>query len=150
MSDALDTAPADWTVGEVVTAAKMNTELRDKITAIANRLNDTGWITVAITNSAVKQYYAGSGPNYRVKNGICYFWGELGINNTTSYVGTFANLPPECRPANRVVFVCQASGSDRWSLSIQSNGDCGIENRYGPGTISTSVWLPFTVSWPVG
>lgn len=70
MTDALDTAPADWTVGEVVTAAKMNTELRDKMLAIAARLDDTGRVDINTAGFTPYTNFSSLNGWARRKNGI--------------------------------------------------------------------------------
>jgi len=55
-------------------------------------------------------------------------------------------LPPPARPLRQSIFRCQGSGEDSWGLQIATNGVV-LAGRYGPSTPTTSMWMPFAVTY---
>lgn len=59
---------------------------------------------------------------------------------------TMFTLDNKYRPSNDArTFVCQGSGTEKWILTVRSNGNVAA-SRY-TGSQSAGVWLPFSVSY---
>ena len=60
-------------------------------------------------------------------------------------------IPEEFRPSQRLVFVQQGSGSNRFILDINTNGVCYIDrysnNATAQNIISVGSWLNCNATW---
>lgn len=94
MSDALDITPRTWSVGEIVTAAELNTELRDKILAVANRMSDTGWISDPTQVTCVAGWSCGQFQVRKVGHLVCinFVFTRTGAAISGSATGNITNL----------------------------------------------------------
>lgn len=108
-------------------------------------LGDTGWIDIPI-QSPFGLYANGTFRAKRV-NGETHVQGTLTCNTANHITGTtrrvVGTLPPELVPEYTQVFVCQGSGTDRWTFEALSNGAL-TASRYS-GSQTTNVWLPLSV-----
>jgi hypothetical protein len=122
---------------------------------------DTGWVDVTLNSANFLAYATGNEPRVRRIGSIVYFQGAVKPANATTVTsvdgaGTYSTnnictIPAGFRvPSDwdEPTWVCQGSGDDRWSLRVYADGQV-IAHRYGPGTPSTSSWLPFNVSWTI-
>jgi len=124
---------------------------------VDSQLASTGWTVVPGWDSVNWTYYSGTstapGTN---KTGRTVEWratlkpnstaAVTALSGTTAGATPICTLPSELRPSTNVYSIQQGSGSDRYLLTIATNGVVAI-NRYGPGTASTSTWLPMYVNY---
>lgn len=142
MADALDITAADWTVGEVVTAAKMNTELRDKILAVAARLSDGGWKDIALlaTSGMTEKVNC----QYRIKAGVVYLRGAVGFTGSGWF--DIGDLPPEACPSVSNGYPASANSGVTMTIMMNSNG-----RIQGYFNATSGAWLYLGgVSFPLG
>lgn len=113
---------------------------------------DSGWQTATLT-SDFTPYTAGVLPEYRKIGNIVNIHGVL--KPTAELTGSNTMIPmfiiPEgFRPSDTITTVCQGSGVCIWIFSVVHNGKCCF-SRYrddsGLKNASTSVWLPFNVTF---
>jgi hypothetical protein len=123
---------------------------------------DTGWVEVALNTANFAVYAAGQEPKVRRIGSQVIFQGAIKPANASTVTaldgaGSYSTnavctIPDGFRVSastwSEPPYVCQGSGDDRWSLRVYSSGNV-IAHRYGPGTPSTSSWLPFNVLWTV-
>lgn len=138
MSDALDTAPADWSVGEVVTAAKLNSELRDKVNAITNRLENGNPSTSMTDVTSIVAASAGSGwtisnAQYLVDGGWCEVYLTVAYSGTISPPsnGNLANLtvgtmPAPARPRYGAIGLMVGTAGGPADFYIDTDGTIGL------------------------
>lgn len=115
-------------------------------------LDDTGWMDLTLTDTTnFENYVVGEVPQVRKVGGVVYLRGALRLL-TATYIDTttmryFMTLPAGYGPSARtVIFVCQGSGSNHWSIAIEPDGDVSAQ-RFGPAASAVGYWLPFNVSW---
>lgn len=111
----LNTAPRTWVAGEIVTAAEMNTEIRDALTGIQAAW--TSWtpvLTAATTNPTL-----GSG---------------------SSQVGNYLQIGKFIIAAGRVAFGTSgvSAGSGRYSMSVPVTAATGTVLSMGVGIYTDS------------
>ena len=71
--------------------------------------------------------------------------------SASSSAVVFATIPNGFRPKNTVYYVCQGSGVNRWTLTVESNGNVGW-SRYGTTSSSevpSGSWLVFSATWMI-
>lgn len=114
----------------------------------------TSWKELTL-ESGFKNYSDDSYPRYRVSGNMVNVWGAVSptteiTGNTTKIV--FATGIQSCfRPKLSQVFVCQGSGMNRWTLTIETNGSISV-SRYGTSefiNIPTTAWLTFNVTYSI-
>ena len=117
-------------------------------------VEDTGWKTLTLT-SDFKAYgnVNDNVPRYRKVGKLVEIMGAVAPAKDFSagedYVIT--TLPEGYRPSINRFFICQGSGRAIWTLYVYSDGRV-IFSRYGTSAYaaaSTSVWLPFNVTFLV-
>ena len=116
--------------------------------------DDTGWQTLTLTSDF--HTYEDSSPNIPMYRKVGKVVEIVGAIAPTSEIpsGTnkiIATLPEGYRPSKNRYFICQGSGRNIWTLYVYPNGSI-IFARYGSsayGAASTSVWLPFNVTFLV-
>lgn len=102
--------------------------------------------------SDFKPYVTGVLPRYKRCGDIVYLEGE--VSPSASITGsnnqyTICTLPEDCRPSRKVCQLCQGTGVNKWLLVVNTNGKVTF-SRYGTNALAnatTSVWLPFSVSF---
>lgn len=113
-------------------------------------IHDSGWITATLTSNFT-YYGSDTVPKYRKVGKMVEVIGAVKsksaiAGSTTQY--TIFTLPQGYRPSTPIVGICQGSGTNIWTLRIDTNGVVSFE-RYRSGTsyaaTSTSTWLPFHV-----
>jgi len=123
-------------------------------------LSDTGNLLLTHVATNFVEYGVGSGPKIRRVGKSVYFAGAVSAltGSVTSVDGAsdlstnkLCDIPVGFRPGSIYqgldpVWVMQGSQEDRWVLRVHADGHV-ICQRYGPGTPSTSSWLPFMASW---
>ena len=132
-----------------------NNVIADKIEANNLSINgmdirDSGWIDATLTSDFT--VYDTATPKYRKVGNMVEVVGAVksksAIAGSTTQYPIFT-LPEGYRPLNTaIVAICQGSGTNIWTLRINTNGVVSFE-RYRSGTsyvaTSTSSWLPFHV-----
>ena len=116
--------------------------------------DDTGWKTLTLTSDF--HTYEDSSPNIPMYRKVGKVVEIVGAIAPTSEIpsGTnklIATLPEGYRPSKNRYFICQGSGRNIWTLYVYPDGSI-IFARYGSsayGAASTSVWLPFNVTFLV-
>jgi hypothetical protein len=109
-----------------------------------DQMNDTGWINITLTSGFVT-YTADTVPKYRRVGNRVEMRGALKPTGTATTVN-ITTLPLGFRPQNyQAVFRCQGSNNETWCMQVYMSGLVVFE-RYS-GTITTSIWLPFNVSF---
>lgn len=116
--------------------------------------DDTGWQTLTLTSDF--HTYEDSSPNIPMYRKVGKVVEIVGAIAPTSEIpsGTnkiIATLPEGYRPSKNRYFICQGSGRNIWTLYVYPDGRI-IFARYGSsayGAASTSVWLPFNVTFLV-
>lgn len=128
-----------------------------KIRARQGVIDDTPWIL--LEPSSMFTVYNGNEnntPRYKVSGNVVTICGVL-TPTRTFYSGTDGNnllkmaLPPEYCPNMDLVFICQGSGINRWTLTVKSDGGF-TESRYGTTeytSIEPNTWLPFCVTYQI-
>lgn len=116
--------------------------------------DDTGWQTLTLTSDF--HTYEDSSPNipmYRKVGKVVEIVGAIAptseIPSDTNKI--IATLPEGYRPSKNRYFICQGSGRNIWTLYVYPNGSI-VFARYGSSAYvaaSTSVWLPFNVTFLV-
>lgn len=90
--------------------------------------------------------------NVEVEDGHVTISGMAGTTKPTDLVGgtsaLIANVGADYAPTNRLVGVFQGSSSNRWAVELTPEGAL-LAGRYGPGTPTTNVWLPFSFTFPI-
>lgn len=102
--------------------------------------------------SDFKPYVTDVLPRYKRCGDIVYLEGEVSpsasiTGSTTQY--TICTLPEDCRPSRKVCQLCQGTGVNKWLLVVNTDGRVTF-SRYGTNALAnatTSVWLPFSVSF---
>lgn len=116
--------------------------------------DDTGWQTLTLTSDF--HTYEDSSPNIPMYRKVGKVVEIVGAIAPTSEIpsGTnklIATLPEGYRPSKNRYFICQGSGRNIWTLYVYSDGSI-VFARYGSSAYaaaSTSVWLPFNVTFLV-
>lgn len=119
------TAPRTWVAGETVTAAMMNTHVRDNITELDPT---TAWVALTLQNSWVNYGASWAAAEYRKTAGIVYVRGLIKDGVVT--IGTvITSLPAGFRPALRHVVIANKGGGGQWGrIDYLPNGDVVVEN----------------------
>lgn len=118
------TAPRTWNAGEIITAAIMNTHVRDNI----EELDPTdGWTALTLQNGWVNYGGGWATAAYRKAAGIVYVRGLIRDGSTPAGT-TITTLPVGYRPADTLMaFVNNGPGSL-----------IGRNDYYADGTIRTA------------
>lgn len=129
---ALDNTPRDWTTGEVVTAAMMNAELRDKFADLKARfITDTGWQDIAVlaTFAAVS---TAERPQVRKIGNVVYLRGGW-LNTGMAAAGTHnvGTIPVGYRPPVATVCVGGSSAGGAAIASVHITTDGNVQVRVG-------------------
>ena len=111
-------------------------------------IGDSGWINATLTSN-FNTYGSDTVPKYRKVGEMVEVIGAVksksAIAGSTKEYPIFT-LPEGYRPSTPIVVICQGSGTNIWTLRINTNGVVSFE-RYRSGTsyvaTSTSTWLPF-------
>lgn len=116
--------------------------------------DDTGWQTLTLTSDF--HTYEDSSPNipmYRKVGKVVEIVGAIAptreIPSGTNKL--IATLPEGYRPSKNRYFICQGSDRNIWTLYVYPDGSI-VFARYGSSAYvaaSTSVWLPFNVTFLV-
>lgn len=116
---------------------------------------DTGWVNISPCSDYFEKYSSTSPLKYRKIGKLVQIQGivkpviKLG---SSSSVFRICTIPTKCSPKHTVYKLCQGTGSNKWLLSISSDGTVGL-SRYGASSyvdVSTSVWLPFSAMFFAG
>ena len=119
-----------------------------------DKLQSTSW-TTATLDSAFDVYgqgldpakYRKTGKTVEIK-GVVTPTTDIPAGNT---VKTIFTLPTGYRPSSTIYGICQGSGMNKWTITVYSNGNVGIQ-RYGTNEYTAAaagVWLPFYISFLV-
>ena len=127
-----------------------------KVADVTSSTYDSGWVDVEWTSN-FKDYddSPDSGAQVRRIGNIVYLRGTATPTNVlpgTIYITRMGNLPSGFRPDKNVQFVCQGSGTNRYTLTVYPDGNFGL-SRYGTTEMSDipkSAWLPFNTSYVAG
>ena len=105
-----------------------------------------------------KSGYESYGTNYPNKvwrfGNVCFMQGAAKPTSNKSASSSpvvFATIPNGFRPKNTVYYVCQGSGMNRWTLTVESNGNVGW-SRYGTtssSAVPSGSWLVFSATWMI-
>lgn len=119
---------------------------------------DVGGDWKDLTIAAGFAVYSGaeaSRPMYKVCGNVVTIKGVLTptaeFTSSTSNVVIASGLPAELRPTTNPVFICQGSGMNCWTCTVQSNGNISLA-RYGTTeatTVPAGAWLPFCVTYMI-
>lgn len=124
---------------------------------VINDTSDTGWVTLAISNTTNFQLYGTQPLSIRRIGKTVAFKGALYVKVAgivESATQTTANqmcvIPAAYLPATSDYdetfnFVCQGSSTNRWTLRVTAGS--AYAGRYGPSASGVSTWLPFYVTW---
>lgn len=75
----------------------------------------------------------------------------VGYESSNTKVIMVSGIPEEIRPAHTQTFICQGSGMNRWSCSIEPDGTVRIA-RYGitaADVVPNTAWLVFNVTYAI-
>ncbi len=115
---------------------------------------DSGWQTVSFGSNPFTHYSNESTMQYRRVGKQVYVRGSMKptktIDTSTSTVAFV--LPEGFRPSQPERFLCQGSVANKWMCEVSAGGSF-LVSRYGTtdfGSISTSTWLPMSISFLVG
>lgn len=114
--------------------------------------DDSGWIRPTF-NSNFTDYASSQRVAYRRVGRVVFIRGSLNPTTTldTTSEQTAFTLPEGFRPSQAEHFLCQGSNSNKWLCTVTSSGAVTV-SRYGTtdqGKVSTSTWLPLSVSFLV-
>lgn len=117
---------------------------------------DTGWITPALNATYFHVYSSSDSAKIRRVGKVVMLQGA--IQPTAALVSAGAGdifaapldaqFRPSAAPSGRIVGVMQGSGTANWALSVYPTGEVLFE-RWSGGTLATSTWLPFNITWLV-
>lgn len=150
ITDGLYTANTALSPSTDVTAANLSAVNIGGLNSLQSQIEDSGWKNLTLT-SDFTLYNSSSQARYRKIGKVVEVQGTLkptsAIESTNAQI-TIATLPSGYRPSiESRIFICQGSGINRWTLTVQATGVITI-SRYGTTeytTIPTSGWLPFDV-----
>lgn len=108
------TAPRTWVVGEILTAALLNTHLRDNLLYLKG---DTAWIAPTLLNAWANYGAPHAFAGYRKIDDTVRLRGLVGAG-----AGTIFTLPVGYRPTADLVFVVDTN-SGHGRCDITSNGN---------------------------
>lgn len=115
--------------------------------------HDTGWKNATL-KSEFAVYNDNSNVHYRKIGNVVYIAGIVkptaALEGSATQVPIF-NLPEGYRPSEAMYKVCPGSAKNTWLLAVLTSGNVTF-SRYGMTTYaeaSTSVWLPFEMSFVV-
>lgn len=99
-----------------------------------------------------KTYVAGAAVNVDIEDGMVTISGTASTSEPDQIKGVtdrlMANVGDKFGPARTRIVPMQGSSTDRWTLTVLSNGSVSCA-RYGPGSPTASVWLPFSITYPL-
>lgn len=117
---------------------------------------DTEWVDLTIANGFA--LYNGTSANqakYKATGNVVTVMGVLSptaeFTSSTTGVTIASGIPANLRPSVNLQFVCQGSGMNRWTCSVNTNGTVTIA-RYGvteATTVTVGAWLPFCVTYQI-
>lgn len=120
---------------------------------ILNAIDDTGWIDLEFSSNF--ENYGGivsNNPKYRKIGNIIMLQGlATPVKKTpddTTQVELFT-LPEEARPSKVFYQLCQGTGSNKWLLTVNTNGSVSF-SRYGTTDVVSAEpgnWLPFNITY---
>ncbi len=141
-------------VGLAVPTREMNAALPGTLAnqiydnkSILNTLNyDSEWKTIPLY-SGFEAYVSHQSPSCRKIGKFVEITGAVKNNSeiTSESSVSFAKLQSEFRPSINFRTLCQGSESNKWLLTVLSNGEMMIE-RYGTtsfANIKAGSWFPF-------
>lgn len=117
---------------------------------------DCEWVDLVL-DSGFNLYAgnAGNQPKYKATGNVVTIKGSVSpVNEYTSSTDKIiiaSGIPERYRPPYAMPFVCQGSGMNRWTLTVETNGNI-TESRYGTTTattVPTNAWLAFSVTYQV-
>lgn len=118
-------------------------------------VSDSGWKTLPLA-SGWKAYNAAQTPRYRRVCGLVQVVGavkptaDTTVGSTAVSVGNIPSSPSGFRPSQRMVTLNPASGSNRVTVSVETNGSVMV-GRYGTGsgyvTVTPSHWVPIGIMY---
>lgn len=117
-----------------------------------NMFYDSDWFFPTL-NSIFEDYTTAQKVMYRKVGKRVFIRGALRPTATldTSSTQSAFTLPEGFRPSQAEHFLCQGSGANKWLCTVTSAGVVSV-SRYGTteqGNVSTSTWLPMSVSFLV-
>jgi len=140
---------------EITTLNTTVSGISTTVSGISSAIADSGWTTVTLTED-FEPYATGVLPKYRKIGSVVNLHGVLKPTDTLTGSNTTVamfSLPTGYRPSENIITVCQGSGNCIWTLTVASGGTCSF-SRYRDGTglqnASSSVWLPFNVTFMIG
>ena len=131
------------------------TTLNTTVSNISTAIADSGWKNATLT-ADFEPYATGVLPKYRKIGNIVNIHGVVKPTDTLTGSNTMISIfsiPNGYRPSENLTTVCQGSGVCVWIFTVTPNGNCCF-SRYRDGTglqnASSSVWLPFNVTFMIG
>jgi hypothetical protein len=135
------TAPRTWVAGETVSAALMNTHVRDNLLMV-----DPGtWAAATLLNSWVDFGAPHQPARYRKISGIVFVQGFV-KNGTGTAATNILTLPVGFRPAATITFPQTVGPGPSWSgarVDVDSSGNVQVGQ-----TLASSAYLSLTLSFP--
>lgn len=133
-----------------------NAEIRTRDSFKANglELGKTTKQTITAFTSGWASYNSDSTPTLRKYGNVVCFTGAF--KNTSSVTLDTTNvrvctIPSGYRPSQQVCQLCQGSGSNKWLITLNTDGAV-YASRYGVSSYvsaSASSWFPFNATWIV-
>lgn len=127
---------------------------KPKILELEDRLNDdTGWKDLKFSSNF--ENYSGTArnnPKYRRIGNVVMLQGLATPVKKTPADSTqveLFTLPEEARPSKVFYQVCQGTGSNKWLLTVNTNGSVSF-SRYGTNdwvSANPGNWLPFNITY---
>ena len=120
---------------------------------ILNAIDDTGWVDLEFSSDF--ENYGGTASNnlkYRKIGNIVMLQGlATPVEKTpadSSQLELFT-IPEEIRPSKTLYQLCQGTGTNKWLLTVNTNGSVGF-SRYGTtdwASANPGNWLPFNITY---
>ena len=117
---------------------------------------DAEWVDLTISSGfELYDKLARNQPKCKMTGNVVTVFGILtptaDFTSSTTGVSIASGIPSNMRPPINLHFVCQGSGMNRWTCSVNTNGTVTIA-RYGITEVSTApvgAWLPFCVTYQI-
>lgn len=122
--------------------------------ATAERVGTKWLASTTAAYLAPFRYYVETFPamSLEVSDGMVHLEGAATSTRPAELTSVLARvmgrIPIDYAPRRERTVVMQGSGAGRWALSVTPSGDV-TASRYGPDAPAASVWLPFSMSWPL-
>lgn len=117
----------------------------------AANYGDTGWVDCSMGNGISAQAGTYNRPQVRKMGKVVHSRGVVTNNTTWQTHESIITIPSGFRPAMNEYYLMQGSGSNRYMLTIGSNGKCIAQkysnNTTANNTVPTGSWLNFHCMW---